>query len=155
MRRESRAVSRAAANENQERRAFRFERIEAWQQARQLNREVYCLTRKFPKEVMFGLTSQIRRAAVSVVSNIAECSGRNSDADFAHFLEISYGSLMEVASQLFLALDQGYITQEDLDSCLASADLLAGRIVALSKSLGRTSRISLKPSSLDPRPSTQ
>jgi len=138
-----------------ERRAFRFERIEAWQQARQLNREVYCLTSKFPKEEMFGLTSQLRRASVSVSSNIAEGSGRNSDTDFAHFLEISYGSLMEVASQLFLALDQGYITQADLDSCLSYADLLAGKIVAFSKSLGRTSRISPKPSSPDSRPSTQ
>jgi four helix bundle protein len=103
---------------------------------------------------MFGLTSQIRRASVSVSSNLAEGSGRNSDTDFAHFLEIAYGSLMEVASQLFLALDQGYISEQDLDPVLAEIDLVAGKIVALSKSLGLTSRIFPKPSTLDSRPST-
>jgi four helix bundle protein len=113
------------------------------------------LSQAFPKEEMFGLTSQLRRASVSVSSNVAEGSGRNSDTDFAHFLEIAYGSLMEVASQLFLALDQGYTAEQDLDPILTEIDLLAGKIVALSKSLGRTSRISPKPSTLDPRPSTQ
>jgi len=119
-----------------------------------LNKTVYSLSRGFPKEEMFALSSQIRRASVSVSSNIAEGSGRNSDTDFAHFLEIAYGSLMEKASQLFLALDQKYISEEQLDSVLADADLLAGKVVAPSKSLGRPSRISL-PSTLDTRPSTQ
>jgi four helix bundle protein len=100
------------------------------------------LSQAFSKEEMFGLTSQLRRASVSVSSNVAEGSGRNSDPDFAHFLEIAYGSLVEVASQLFLALDQGYISNEDLDPVLAEIDLIAAKIVALSKSLGRASRIS-------------
>jgi four helix bundle protein len=150
----SRAVGRAAASESQGRRTFRFERIEAWQMARQLNREIYLLSRKFSKDETFGLTSQIRRASVSVSSNIAEGSGRNSDADFAHFLEIAYGSLMETTSQLFLAFDQQYITEQELDNLLQTADLLAGKIVALSKSLGRASRI-FKPSTPVSRPSTQ
>jgi len=81
------------------RREFRFERIEAWQLARQFNRQVYAISRKFPKEEQFALLPQIRRASTSVGSNIAEGSGRNSEAD-----------------------------------------LLAGKIVNLSKSLGRTAR---------------
>ena len=93
---------------------------------------------------MFALTSQLRRASVSVSSNIAEGSGRNSDKDFAHFLEIAYGSLMETVSQCFLALDEGYLTQKDFDSLAGDADKLAGKIVALSKSLGRSARIHQK-----------
>lgn len=122
-------------------RGFRFERIEAWQLARSFNRSVYQAARGFPKEEMFALTSQIRRAAVSISSNIAEGSGRNSDADFAHFLEIAYGSLMEVVSQSYIALDQGYVRTAQLDELMAEADVLASKIVALSKALGRKPRI--------------
>lgn len=95
-------------------------------------------------------------------------SGRNSDQDFAHFLQIAYGSLMEVVSQCFIALDENYITEELLVEIADDADLLAGKIVALSKSLGRISRITnlsrvssderqetQKPSTNDSSPSTQ
>jgi four helix bundle protein len=127
--------------ESRRSRGFRFERIEAWQLARAFNKAVYRAARGFPKEEMFALTSQIRRASVSISSNIAEGSGRNSDADFAHFLEIAYGSLMEVVSQLYLALDQGYVRDVQFDELLAEADVLASKIVALSKALGRKPRI--------------
>ena len=128
------------------RRAFRSERIEAWQLARVFNRSVYKATRGLPKEELFELSAQLRRASVSVSSNIAEGSGRNSDADFAHFLEVAYGSLMEVVSQLFIALDEVYIAQAEFDHLAQQADLLAGKIVALSKSLGRRPRITPHPS---------
>jgi len=133
---------------------FRFERIETWQRARAFNKAVYAATRRFPKDEMFALTSQVRRASVSISSNIAEGSGRNSDTDFAHFLEIAYGSLMEVVSQLFIALDETYIGQPEFDILANDADRLAAKIVALSKSLGRSARIS-QHSTLDARPSTQ
>jgi four helix bundle protein len=77
---------------------FRFEKLQVWQEARRLNRTIYRLTRNFPRAELFAMTSQIRRAWVSISSNIAEGSGRNSDRDFGHFLEQAYGSLMEVAS---------------------------------------------------------
>ena len=123
------------------RRTFRFEKIEAWQLARAFNRSIYALSKNFPKDEMFGLTAQLLRASVSISSNIAEGSGRNSDADFARFLEIAYASLMEATSQLFVALDQKYIKESELNSLLDDADLLGGKIAGLSKSLGRTSRI--------------
>jgi four helix bundle protein len=122
-------------------RAFRFERIEAWQLARAFTKAVYRASRGFPKEEMFALTSQIRRASVSISSNIAEGSGRNSDVDFAHFLEIAYGSLMEVVSQLFIALDESYFTEAEFEALADEADVLASKIVALSKALGRKPRI--------------
>ena len=120
--------------------AFRFQKLEVWKKARLLNKMIYDLTRSFPSQEAYGLTSQIRRSSISVSSNIAEGSGRNSDRDFAHFLEIAYGSLMEVLSQLFLALDEHYITRPQLDEVLGEADILASQLVALSKTLGRVPR---------------
>ena len=81
------------------------------------------------------MTSQLRRASISISSNVAEGSGRNSDKDFAHFLEQAYGSLMEVASLLYLSLDEGYVNEAILDEDLERADQLAGRLVALNRSL--------------------
>lgn len=81
------------------------------------------------------MTSQIRRASISVTSNIAEGSGRNSDKDFAHFLEQSYGSLMELASLFYLALDEGYLTANELDPLLDQMEPLAKRIASLNRSL--------------------
>jgi four helix bundle protein len=78
---------------------FRFEKLEVWQNAIEFAGRVYDFTRPFPADERFGLTSQMRRAAVSISSNIAEGSSRNSDVDFRRFLEIAYGSLMEVVSQ--------------------------------------------------------
>src|SRR4051812_47302113 len=97
---------------------FRFEKLTVWQEARKLNRTIYSLTQKFPEAERFGVVSQLRRASVSVSANIAEGSGRNSDKDFAHFLEQSYGSFMEVASLLYLALDEGYLTEPILEPVL-------------------------------------
>jgi len=130
---------------------FRFEGLEVGHLARAANKQVYSISRKFPKDETFGLTSQLRRFPVSVSSNIAEGSGRNSDNDFAHFLEIAYGSPMEVVSQLFIALDEGYLARDIFDQSAADANVLAGKLVALSKSLGRSPRIS-QPMTLDSRP---
>jgi four helix bundle protein len=114
---------------------FRFENLEVWQEGRVLNREVYRITRRFPDIEKFAMTSQIRRASISITSNIAEGSGRNSDKDFAHFLEQSYGSLMEVASLHYLALDEGYLSEAELDPLLDKMERLAKRTAALNRSL--------------------
>jgi four helix bundle protein len=114
---------------------FRFEKLEVWQEARKINQVIYRLTRGFPRQEMFAMTSQIRRASISVSSNIAEGSGRNSDKDFAHFLEQSYASLMETASVFFLGLDEGYVTEADLDPLFDEMERLAKRIASLNRSL--------------------
>lgn len=114
---------------------FRFEKLEVWQEARRINHVIYRLTRKFPREEMFAMTSQIRRASISISANIAEGSGRNSDKDFAHFLEQAYSSLMEVASVFFLAHDEGYLTETDLDPLFDELERLAKRTAALNRSL--------------------
>lgn len=90
-----------------------FKKLEIWKEARALNKEIYLLTKKFPSDEKFGLTSQLRRATVSVSSNIAEGCGRRTNKDFAHLLYNALGSLKEVESQLFLALDLEYISDGD------------------------------------------
>ena len=90
-----------------------FRDLDAYKESKTLVCEVYRLLKKFPKEEQYALCDQLRRAAISITSNIAEGSGRVSTKEKIHFLEISYGSLMEVLSQLDIACDLGYITKED------------------------------------------
>lgn len=93
-----------------EKRDFNFRKLVCYQKGRLLVGEVYQLVKRFPQEEKYALSNQLKRAIVSVTSNIAEGSGRQSLKDQAHFIEQSYGSLMEVMSQLDLALDMNYIT---------------------------------------------
>ncbi len=89
--------------------------LEVWQESRKLTNNIYGLTKVLPKEEQFGLTNQMRRAAVSVSSNIAEGCGRRTSKDTINFLHISRGSLYELETQCFVALDQEYITKEQFD----------------------------------------
>ena len=90
--------------------------LEVWQESRKLTNQVYELTKSFPKEEQFGLTNQIRRAVVSVTSNIAEGCGRQTAKDTINFLHISRGSLYELETQCYVALDQQYMTKEQFQS---------------------------------------
>ena len=94
---------------------FNFEKLNAYQNARLLVKDVYNLLDKFPQKEEFTLKSQLRRAVVSIPSNIAEGMGRISDKEKIHFIEIAYSSLMEVYCQLQLANDLNYITNSDFD----------------------------------------
>ena len=96
--------------------SFSFEGLEVYQAARVLVRDVYRLQQKFPKTETYSLGDQIRRSASSVTSNIAEGSGRNSNKEKVHFIEIAYGSLMEAFSQLQIAQDLDYLTEQDIDT---------------------------------------
>lgn len=91
---------------------FNFEKLEVWKRAIEFADTVYTLTKCFPSDERFGLTNQMRRAAVSVSSSIAEGSSRHSKADFARFIEIASGSLFEVASQAYIGRNQGFLTEE-------------------------------------------
>jgi len=101
---------------------FRFERLTVWQKAIDFADMVYSATRDFPADERFGLTSQMRRAAVSVSSNIAEGSSRMSQNDFARFIEIASGSLFEVVSQSVIGLRQGFLNQEQYELLYAAAE---------------------------------
>lgn len=95
---------------------FQFEKLNAWQEARKLVVNVYQLLEKFPKNENYALCDQLRRAAISVPSNIAEGTGRIAVKEQIHFLEIAFGSLMEIYCQLQIAVDLHYITPEDLQN---------------------------------------
>ncbi|MBN8706904.1 MAG: four helix bundle protein [Bacteroidetes bacterium] len=89
-----------------------YKELKVWEKAHSVTLDVYHLTSKFPKQEQFGLTSQMRRAAVSVASNIVEGSARKTDKEFIQFLYIALGSANELDYQLFLAKDLTFITEE-------------------------------------------
>ena len=90
-----------------------FHKLMIWQRSHSLTLEIYKISKTFPKSEIFGLTSQIRRAVSSIPTNIAEGCGRNSNKEFAHFLQIAIGSATEVEYQLLLAHDINYINDDD------------------------------------------
>ncbi len=92
-----------------------YKELEVWVEARKLTNLVYDVTKVFPKEELFALTNQIRRCAISIPSNIAEGCGRQTSKDTIHFLHISRGSLYELETQFYLALDQKYISEKDFE----------------------------------------
>ena len=108
---------------------FGYRKLIAYNKACEVRRVVYQLIKKFPKEEQFALCNQLRRAAVSTTSNIAEGITRYSNKDKVHFLEMSYGTLMEVMSQIEVALDEGYI-QNDQFSNLETLIADTGRLIS-------------------------
>ena len=106
-----------------------FRDLVAWQKAMDLAYDVFVLTKLFPKEELYGLTSQLRRAGVSVPSNVAEGQGRRNDREFAHFLDIAHGSICELETQVMLAERFGYIATDQKDPVLALAAEV-GRLVS-------------------------
>lgn len=94
---------------------YDYKQLDVYKEAKSLVLMVYALLKKFPKEEQYALCDQLRRAVISIPSNIAEGSGRNSSKEHVHFIEIAYGSLREVDCQLDVAHDLGYISKEELD----------------------------------------
>lgn len=127
------AASRAAPTDTYPCRAH-YE-LDAWQVSRSLVKSVYLLTKGFPREELFGLTSQMRRAAISIPSNIAEGAARSGNREFAHFLNIARGSLSELETQLVIAADLGYIKSND--PIFALVDRISRLLTGLHKSLRR------------------
>ncbi len=114
---------------------FSFEKLIVWNDARDFITEIYELTDNFPFKERFGLSSQIQRAAVSVAANIAEGSSRFSKKDFARYLQISYGSLMEVLSHAYIACDRKYIIKDELKGIRNKVGMISSKLNSLSKSL--------------------
>ncbi len=114
---------------------FNFEKLDVWKEAIEFADDVYSLTRAFPGEERFGLTNQMRRAAVSISSNFAEGSSRLSRADFARFIEIATGSVFEVVSQAVISKGQGFLSDPDYDRLYASAEKQSRMLSGLRKSL--------------------
>ena len=96
-----------------------FRKLDVWHVARRLTESVYQRTRNFPSDETFGLRAQMRRASVSVCSNIAEGCGRSGDAEFARFLSIATGSASELECETIIALDLGFLDQNTHDDLIA------------------------------------
>ena len=114
---------------------FNFEKLDVWQKAIDFADLVYNRTRGFPADERFGLTNQMRRAAVSVSSNIAEGTSRISQTDFARFIEIATGSVFEVVSQSFVGRRQGFLIEEGFRALYSAADEIGRMLSGLRKSL--------------------
>jgi len=113
---------------------FAYRKLSVYQKAQQWVLDVYGLCKNFPDYEKFALTSQVRRAAVFVTSNIAEGMSRTSNKEVVHFLEISYGSLMETQSQLEIAQLLNYITKESLDEIDPKTEEIARMLSGLKSS---------------------
>ena len=114
---------------------FNFEKLEVWQKAIDFADLVYTNTRSFPPDERFGLTNQMRRAAVSISSNIAEGCSRSSKTDFARFVEIATGSVFEVVSQAFVSRRQQFLSDEDFKRLYAAAEEQGKMLSGLRRSL--------------------
>jgi four helix bundle protein len=112
-----------------------FEDLMVWQKSVGFAADVYSMTAAFPAEEKYGLTSQIRRASVSVASNIAEGSARDTDKEFIRFLYIARGSRAEAKTQLIIAQRIGFISKNDVDTMVARIDELSRMISGLRKSM--------------------
>jgi len=110
---------------------YSFENLEVWQMSRELVKVIYLVTSRFPQEEKLGLTNQLRRASISVSSNIAEESIRWSKIDHTKFYEIAFVRLIEILNQLILSADLGFLSEEWLKKLKAKISRLGGLLTAL------------------------
>jgi len=115
---------------------FNFEKLDVWRKAIDFVDLVHNQTRQFPSDERFRLTNQMRRAAVSISSNIAEGTSRLSQTDYARFIEIATGSVFEVVSQAFIGRGQRFLNDQGFRSLYAAADEIGRMLSGLRKSLG-------------------
>ena len=114
-------------------RQFSFEKLDVWQNAVALSVDVYQLTKDFPDDEKFILVSQMRRAALSISSNIAEGNGRETNNDQARFTTVAYGSLMELLNQLIFSFKLGYLSENQLNDLREKINLISNQLNKLRK----------------------
>lgn len=131
-----------------------FRDLEAYKAGKEVILIVYQLMRKFPNEERYAMCDQLRRASVSITSNIAEGSGRISIKEKIHFIEFSYGSLMEVISQIDIACDLNYITKEEFDEFELKANSCANLISGLRRFLEKSLQTNPHPQHSNLKPLT-
>lgn len=121
-----------------------YQDLQVWQKAIALSVDIYRLTSQFPKEELYGITSQLRRASVSIVSNIAEGHSRDSTREFLHFISIAIGSLAEAETQLILAEKLGYMDNSSLKKIFSGTQELGRMLRGLQLALKRKLSPNLK-----------
>jgi four helix bundle protein len=118
-----------------------FKELKVWQKSRVLATNIFLLTKQYPKEERFEIVSQMRRAVVSIASNIAEGSGRNSNKDFRRFLDISLSSSYELETQLIISNDLKYISKGDFNTLSNDIQEIQKMIFGFRRSLSKTNMI--------------
>ena len=106
-----------------------------WQKSIVLTKQIYTITRKFPKEEIYGLSNQLRRASVSIASNIAEGYGRITRNDYKRFLSFSFGSTFEIQTQLIICIEIGIINNEDFNESMMLSKEISAMLYAIIKKL--------------------
>ena len=114
-----------------------FQKLKVWEKSRHLVRDIYLYTKVFPPEEMYGLTSQMRRAAISIPSNIAEGCGRGTDKQLSHFLDVSIGSLCELETQTILAWDLGFFSEIEYEQIVQKIIEVRRMVMSFRQSLKR------------------
>jgi four helix bundle protein len=112
---------------------YSFEKLEVWHDARELTRIIYKITKKFPDDERFGITNQMRRAAISVSSNIVEGSYRSTGKDKSNFMTIAYSSLMELLNQTIVSLDLSYINDTQYKEIRSQIEKVSNKLSYLTK----------------------
>jgi len=115
--------------------AFRFREFKVYKDARGFIGNIYKITKKFPREEQFGITSQLRNAAISIALNIAEGSDRGSDRDFNRFINMAIGSINEVVAALDISLDNVYLEADSYEALLSQAESIVKQLSSFSKKL--------------------
>lgn len=112
-----------------------FKELKIWQKGRSIVKEIYLTVSNFPPEEKFALTSQMKRAVISIPSNIAEGAGRKTDKDFLRFLDIANGSAFELETHLYLAFDLDFIDEETLNNLIINIEEIEKMIYGFKKTL--------------------
>jgi four helix bundle protein len=112
-----------------------FKKLNVWQKGRSFVKEIYLTVSKFPPEERFALTSQMKRAVVSIPSNIAEGAGRGTNKDFARFLDIAYGSAFELETQIYSAFDLEFINEDKLNNLIEKIEEIEKMLFGFKKIL--------------------
>ena len=115
--------------------AFRFQKFQVYNDARKFINSIYGTCRKYPRDEQFGLTAQLRKAALSIALNIAEGSDRGSDKDFNRFIQMSIGSVNEVIAALDISLDNKYLDKDTYNALLIQAESIVKQLSGFSKKL--------------------
>jgi four helix bundle protein len=118
-----------------------FKELIVWQKSRVLVKNLFILTKKYPNDESYEIVSQMRRAAVSIPSNIAEGSGRNSNKDFRRFLDIAVSSAYELETQLIISSDLGYISEDEFNNITKDIHEVQKMIYGFKKSLSITKKL--------------
>ncbi|MBK8078857.1 MAG: four helix bundle protein [Saprospiraceae bacterium] len=119
---------------------YNFEKLEIWQLSKNLTVMIYNTTKDFPDSEKFGITNQLRRAAVSIPTNIAEGVNKTSEKERSRYLQIAYGSSMEVISLLLISNELNYIYSEDLEKCRIIINEISNKINAYNRKLNTNSK---------------